>query len=124
MPRRIEQVNELLKEKLANSISREIPLENGLVTIIYVKTSTDLRYAKIAVSVLPDNHAGTILKKLRAHSKMFSDIIKKETRLRQIPKFNWVLDTTEKKAAEIEEIFKQIHSEDNQEEKPGEEKKE
>ncbi len=111
MSRHIEQVNELLKEKLAHLISKEIPLENGLITVVYVDTSPDLKYAKVAVSVLPENVAGTALEKLKKHGSLFSQAIKKETRLRQIPRFHWVIDTTEKEAAEIEEVFRKIKEE-------------
>ena len=111
MSRKIEQVNELLKDKLAHLVSREIPLDNGLITVIYVKTSPDLKYAKIAVSILPEKFAGTALERLRKQSGFFSQIIRKETRLRKVPKFNWVLDTTEKEAAEIEKVFREIEEE-------------
>ncbi len=108
MSRRIEQINELLKNKLAHLISHEIPLDNGLITVVYVETSSDLKYAKIAVSVLPENRTGTVLEKLKKMSGLFSQVIRKETKLRKIPKFNWVLDTTEKEAAEIEGVFQRI----------------
>jgi ribosome-binding factor A len=106
--RRIEQVNELLKNKLSNLISREMPLRNGLVTIAYVDCSPDLRNAKIGVSVLPFYLSKNVLKKLKKHSSSFTQILKKETRLRQIPKFNWEIDSTEKSAAEIEKILEEI----------------
>lgn len=108
MTRRIEQVNELLRERLAFLIAREIPLEEGLITITYVEVSPDLKYAKIGISVLPDNLAGTALKRLRALSGTFANALKKELKMRSIPKFNWVFDSTEKKAAEIEELLDEI----------------
>jgi len=38
--------------------------------------------------------------------------LRKKLKIRQIPKFNWTLDTTESKAAEIEEVLKKIKEED------------
>jgi len=108
---RIEQVNELLQNKLALLISRELPLENGLVTIVYVDCASDLRYARIAVSVLPEKFTGTVLEKLKKLNSYFSQALLKETRLRKIPRFHWVLDTTEREAAKIEEVFKIINAE-------------
>jgi len=105
---RIEQINELLKHKLAELIVREIPLENGLVTITYVDCSPDLNWAKIGVSVIPDKFFGTTLKELRRRNSEFTRVLKKETRLRKIPKFNWMVDSTEKEAAELEEAIKEI----------------
>lgn len=112
MPRRIEQLNEQLKEELANLIIREVPLENGLITVSYAECSPDLKYAKVAVSVLPEKFAGTALASLRKHTSAFSQSLRRKLSIRQIPRFNWVLDTTESKAAEIEEVIKRIKEEE------------
>ena len=112
MPRRIEQLNEQLKEELANLIIKEVPLENGLITVSYVICSPDLKYARVAISVLPEKFAGTALSALRKHSSNFSQGLRQKLRIRQIPRFNWTLDTTESKAAEIEDIIKQIKEEE------------
>ena len=112
MPRRIEQLNEQLKEELANLIVRELPLKNGLITVSYVLCSPDLKYARIAVSVLPEKYAGTALAGLRKHSSSFNQSLRHKLKIRQIPRFNWVLDTTESKAAEIEEVLKKIKEEE------------
>lgn len=105
---RIIQVNELLKSELANLISQELPLNNGLVTVCYVDCSPDLKNAKIGISVLPYNLSGKILKKLKQHSSQFCKILKKKLNLRHIPRFNWIIDSTERDAAEIDKILKQI----------------
>ena len=112
MPRRFEQLNEQLREELANLIVKELPFHDGLITVSYVDCSPDLKYAKIAVSVLPEKYAGTALENLRRHASLFSQILRKKLKIRQIPKFNWVFDSTESKAAEIEEALKKIREED------------
>ncbi len=106
--RHIEQVNELLKEKLASLISREIPMENGLITVSLVDCSSDLRSVRIGVSVLPFKNAKKTIEKLKKHGHIFSQLLKKETRLRKIPKFNWEIDETEERAGEIEKILSGI----------------
>ncbi len=108
MPRRIDQVNELFKSELANLIIREMPMQGVLITISYVGCSPDLQRAKIGFSVLPYERSGSALKALRKHSGLFAKVLKKKLKLHHIPKFNWIIDTTEKKAAEIEEILEQI----------------
>lgn len=106
MPRRLEQLNDQLREELANLIAREINLDNGLITVSYVDCSPDLKYARIAVSVLPEKYAGTALENLRRHSSLFSQALRKKMKIRQIPRFNWTFDATEKKAAVIDDIIK------------------
>jgi len=112
MPRRVEQLNEQLKSELANLIVKELPLDKGLITVSYVECSPDLKYARIAVSVLPEKFAGSALSALRRQSGNFSRDLRCKLRIRQIPRFNWTLDTTESKAAEIEKIIKQIKEEE------------
>lgn len=107
MPRRIEQLNEQLKSELANLIAKELPLDNGLITVSFVDCSTDLKYAKIGLSILPDKLGPSTLKKIKKLSGAFSKELRNKLALRQIPRFHWTLDRTEKRAAEIEEIIKQ-----------------
>ncbi|MDD4271319.1 MAG: 30S ribosome-binding factor RbfA [Patescibacteria group bacterium] len=112
MPRRIEQLNEQLKEELANLIIKEVALDNGLITVCFVNCSTDLKHAKVAISVLPDRFGPSTLRKLQKLSGLMSRELKNKLRIRQIPRFHWVLDTTESRAAEIEEVIKRIKEEE------------
>lgn len=109
--RRMEQVNEMLKGKLAVLIAREIPLDNGLITITDVDCSPDFRNLKIGISVLPFNKSKKVLDILKKHGSIFSNVLKKETRLRKIPRFHWLMDKTEENASGLEEIFKDIEKE-------------
>jgi ribosome-binding factor A len=111
MPRRIEQLNEQLKSELANLIVKEITLNNGLVTVCFVSTTKDLRYAKVAISVLPEKFGPSVLRRLSKLAGYFSQILKNKLKIRQIPKFSWTLDTTESQAAEIEKAIKKIKKE-------------
>ncbi|MDD3285243.1 MAG: 30S ribosome-binding factor RbfA [Patescibacteria group bacterium] len=112
MPK-VEQLNELLHRELAAAINRELELPEVFVTVSYVSCTPDLQHAKVAVSVLPDKMAGTALKKLKASSgKIASGIIKK-TRLRKIPRLLWEFDPTEKKAADLEEVFLKIDQDED-----------
>lgn len=109
---RIEQINELLKNELGNAISREVPMDSGLITITRVECSPNLQYAAIFISVLPVNLSGTALKSLRQASSSFSGILKKKLRMRSIPKFNWKIDEGERHAAEIDDAIAAIAKED------------
>jgi ribosome-binding factor A len=94
--------------ELADLVNREGILPDGLITITRVKTSPDLRFAKVSVSVLPDNLAGTALKNLRQRSSLFSGILKKKLKLKFIPKFSWEFDPTEKEAAKIDDLMNSL----------------
>lgn len=64
MPRRIERVNALLRERLSELLQRELkdPRVHGLVTITAVQVAADLRTARVYVSVLgtPEERATTL----------------------------------------------------------------
>ena len=105
---RIEKINELLRSELANLITREIPANNYLITVCSFDCSPDLKSAKIYVSIIPDNFEENALKVLRRHSSNFCKILRKKLQLRIIPRFNWVIDETEKKAAVIDKILNEI----------------
>lgn len=105
---RTEKINGLLRSELANLISRDFDSDECLITITYVLCSSDLRYAKAGISVLPENKSGTALKNLRKHSSEFRNNLKKKLNLKYIPKINWIIDANERHALEIEEVLKKI----------------
>jgi len=109
---RLDQVNSLLQQELALLISHHIPLEGGLVTVTHVDCSPDLRFANIFVSVLPEKFAGTVLSGLRKKSGFLAQHLRPRLKMKRMPSFNWKLDTTETKAAEIDELFSLLGEEE------------
>jgi len=107
---RVDQVNDLLREKIARTIEREIELDNILVTITDVDCSPDLKSAKVKFSVLPDNKVGTTLEKLKKSTSAIVKVLRKETRLRVIPRLRWTFDDTGKHVSKLDEIFSKIEN--------------
>jgi len=71
---KIPRYNELILEELAQAVNREVALPNTLITVTYVECSPDLKQAKVGISVLPDNLAGTALRKLKAATRLLVPI--------------------------------------------------
>lgn len=111
MSKRIVQVNELLRKELAMIIERELEFPDVLVTVTRVDCSPDLRQAKIWVSVLPDSKMGSVIESLRKQAGFIARLLRTQVVLRSIPRLNFVIDDTEKQAAEIEEVLKEIKRE-------------
>lgn len=110
MSRRIEQINKLIREKISKLILREIEFPKGvLVTVTRVKTSADLKYAQIFVSVLPFKYGQKILKLLKKNTSHLQSLLGEKLTIKFTPKINFSLDTTEEEAEKIEEILKEIH---------------
>jgi len=110
MSYRMKQINELLKSELANLISRNVLVENCLITVTYVKCSPNLLEATIGISILPENMSGTALKNIKKYNKEFYQSLKRKLSIKHIPKFNWKIDSQERYAAEIDKIIKEINS--------------
>lgn len=111
---RIDQINEVLRAELATLISRESPVMGGLITILRVKCSPDLRYAKIFISVLPEGMSGSALEGLRRNNSSYSGVLKKKLNLKFIPKFNWVIDQQERYAISIDKALGEIYQEESE----------
>ena len=107
----IEKVNELLHQSLAEAVNKEVFVPNALITISNVECSKNFSVAKINVSILPENLAGTCLEKLRKSSGQIASTLARKIKIRKIPKFIWSFDPTEKQASEIDKIFLQIEKE-------------
>lgn len=102
---KINRINELIQSELANALAREAILQGALITISYVECSSDLKKAKIGVSVLPDNLAGTALRKLNANTHSLLAGAKNRLKIRRLPKFTWEFDATEREAEKIEKLI-------------------
>lgn len=109
MSRRLDQINELLRGELASAASGGLELDGCLVTILYVKTSPDLKNATVGISVLPENMTGSALKELRRRGGAFGRELGKKMKIKKIPRFNWVIDKNIRRAQEIEDCIKDIH---------------
>ena len=105
------QLNDMLQMELAYAINREVGVPNALITVVYVRTSADLQWATVGVSVLPDNVAGTALSKLKNSAGVLSSILAKKTRLRKIPRLRFEFDPTERKAAILENVINHLDEE-------------
>lgn len=108
---RVEQVNENLQREVAKFINNELNFNEVLVTVSRVDCSPDLKNAKIFISVLPDNKFGSTIERLKKNTSPLTSYLKKNIKLRVIPKISWQVDPTEKEASVIDGILRQIEEE-------------
>ncbi|PIR94988.1 ribosome-binding factor A [Candidatus Falkowbacteria bacterium CG10_big_fil_rev_8_21_14_0_10_37_6] len=109
MPRRIEQVNELLREKIAFAIKRDVEAPNVLITVADVKCSPDLKEAKVWISILPDNRVGSTMQAIKKQEGLIYSYLKKNTVFRKIPVLKFMFDDMQKKAAVIEQAIQDLN---------------
>lgn len=108
---RIDQINHTLQKELSLIIAKEAPVEGAMVTISRVDVSPDMKSAHIFFTVLPENFAGTALKKLDANKRMFIQELRKRIKIKWIPEIVFQLDEGAIYANQVEEILGDIKRE-------------
>jgi len=107
MSRKIQRVNELLKREVGNLILRELDFSKDVfVTVNRVKTSSDLKIAKIKVSIMPFLKVEKILKILNSQAFIVQKMLNKKLEMRIVPKIRFELDKLEEKASRVEQLLK------------------
>lgn len=114
---RMARVNEELKKELSNIINYEVKNSNvtGMVSVTKVKTSPDLKYAKVSVSILNSRNVKQTLAGLKAASGFIRSRIAQTMNLRVTPELVFELDESliygEKIDTILERIMKDIKPE-------------
>ena len=114
---RIEKINALLKEELSLIFLHKLQdPKMGLITITSVKVSPDVKIAKVYVSVYDKNLREEILEKLTGIKSLIRNQLAGKLRsMRQIPDLVFYIDDTLDYVEKMENIFKEIHKNDNKE---------
>jgi ribosome-binding factor A len=106
---RMRRVDEALREVLSDAISKDVKDPRvGFVTVTAVKTSPDLRHARVYVSVLgeePDRVA--TLEGLRSAHGFLQGVIATELTLKRTPALAFEYDETVARAARLNELMKE-----------------
>ncbi len=104
---RMRRINEVLREVVGAAISSELSDPRiGFVTVTSVETSTDLRTAKVFVSVLGDEEEREeTLSGLRSSHGVIQSRIATETRMKRTPTLTFHYDDTIEKAVRISHLL-------------------
>jgi len=113
MTRRIERVNNLIRQEISELLQRQVkdPRLGNFVAITDVSTSPDLKYAKIFVS-----HIGSESEKKETMSVLVaaSGFLRKEMagrlKLRRIPELSFQWDDSIERGSHLLELIEQVTS--------------
>lgn len=104
---RIHKINSLIRDELNKLILQEVEFPpDALVTITGVHTAKDLHYAKIYISVLPQNHAEEVLKILK--KSHLQNLLFRKLSIPFVLKLQYAIDNTEANAQDIENLLDQV----------------
>ncbi len=117
--RRIERINELLREEISDLIQKEIrdPRLTGLVSVTEVETSADLRHAKVFVSVMgPEQQQKDAIQALKNAAGFFRKELGSRLTLRRTPQLTFILDVSLERGARIMGLLRQMENETSEKE--------
>lgn len=104
MSRRMERVNVLVRQEISRILATDIndPRLASLISITEVRTSSDLRQAKVFVSVLGDSAAKKdALTAMRTAGGFIHRTMKRNMKLKYVPVLSFQLDESIEKGAEM-----------------------
>ena len=109
MSYRIKRINELIKRELSQFILKQGYFSKKiLVTISEVETTLDLSYAKVYISVMPEDKSIETISILKQDIYVIQKGLNKTLRMKKVPKIKFLQEKGIQKAARVEELLKEI----------------
>lgn len=111
MSRRIERVNQLIKEELGRILAEELDLPRDiLLTVMNVETVRDFSLAKIWLSIFPTGKREEIFKIINKEKANIRKILSHKIILKTMPQIKFLIDESEDKREAINDLFKKIEN--------------
>ena len=106
---RMRRVDEAMRQVLSDAMSQDVKDPRvGFVTVTDVKTSPDLRHARVYVSVLgSEAEQDATLAGLQSAHGFLQGRVAAELRLKRTPELQFELDHTAERAARLEALLDQ-----------------
>ncbi len=111
MSRRMDRVNVLLRQEISSMLTFKLkdPRLHPMVSITRVETSSDLRLAKVFVSVLGDEQEKRkTLKALKSASGFIRRSLRPYVSLKTVPSLNFFIDHSIEQGDELLRIIKKV----------------
>lgn len=107
---RFGRIDEEFKKEISQIINYELkePSVTGMISVTKVKVTTDLSYAKVAVSILNSKDVKATLAGLKKSSGFIRSELAKRINLRNTPEIIFELDDSLEYGAKIDSILKDI----------------
>ena len=105
---RIGRINEEIQRELADQLRRlkDPRVSSGMVSIIRVDTTGDLRYARVYVSALDKSREKEVLKGLKSASGFLRRELGRALQLRYTPELQLIADDSIQHGAHILEVLR------------------
>ena len=118
MSRRTERLNHLIRHDITELLQREAkdPRLGVLVTVTQVSVSSDLRHARVFISVMGSDQEKTeAMAGLQAATGFLRRELSQRLRLRHSPELSFSYDDTMEKAGHVLQLIQDVSTEGKQE---------
>lgn len=107
---RLRRVDEAVRAVLSDAITQELKDPRvGFVTVTAVRTSSDLRHARVYVSVLGDDEArAECMEGLRSATGYLQRLVAREVRMKYTPEITFAYDDSIDRGMRITEILRDL----------------
>ena len=114
---RPKRVGESVREEIARLIAKGLKDPRiGFVSVMAVRMSPDLKYANVYVSLYgSEAECKSSLIGLRNSAGWLRGVVGRNLKLRFAPKIRFFLDDTLERVFHLEEVFRQLHEDEDQE---------
>ncbi|MBQ3413804.1 MAG: 30S ribosome-binding factor RbfA [Clostridia bacterium] len=115
---RMGRIDEEYRKELSNIISYKVKNPNitGMISVTKVKVTSDLKYAKVFVSILNSKDINKTLEGLKQSAGFIRTELAKTINLRNTPEIIFELDDSLEYGAKIDAILKDIMKDTKKEE--------
>jgi ribosome-binding factor A len=114
---RRKQVEHLIRAELSELLSRQVrdPRLKGLVTVTEVRTSPDLKQARIFISIMGDEkEKGEVFQGLSSASSFLRHELAKRVSLRHIPELSFEKDDSIERGIRLSQLIEQVSAGDSE----------
>ena len=111
MNRRIDRINGMLRQEISRLLATELkdPRMSAIVSVTHVDATSDLRYAKVHISVLGDeDDKRSTLRALRSASGFIHWNLRKRLAFKAVPSLEFILDESIEQGAKMLELIDKL----------------
>lgn len=112
MNSKIARINSEIERRTAEIINNKLSdprLKGGLISVTSARTTSDLKFAKVYVSMLNIDDEKGALKVLNDASGFIRNELKSAMDIRNMPELTFILDTSIEYGMKIDKLLKEIH---------------
>lgn len=108
---RMNLINSEIQKSLSHTLTYDMHnecLKGAIVSVTKVDTTPDLKYAKVYLSVFPDDRKDEIFNAVKSSVTFLRREIARNVKLRITPELHLMLDDTLEYSQKIDELFSKI----------------